>query len=81
MRTTVTIDDHLLAEAKAVAARTRRNLGDIIDDALRNHLTPSHRRDWDPVDIPTYGGSGLQPGIDLEDREGLAEVLGDNRPR
>jgi Arc/MetJ family transcription regulator len=34
MRTTVNIDEHLLAEAKAEAARTKRSLGDVVDDAL-----------------------------------------------
>ena len=31
------------------------------------------------VELPTDGGSGLQPGVDLEDREAMAELLGDNR--
>ncbi|WP_157073263.1 hypothetical protein [Kribbia dieselivorans] len=25
--------------------------------------------------IPTYGGSGLQPGVDLEDKAALADLL------
>jgi hypothetical protein len=32
------------------------------------------------VVLPVGGGSGLQPGIDLEDKESLAEALGDNLP-
>ena len=27
------------------------------------------------VDLPVYGGSGLQPGVDLEDKEALAVLL------
>ena len=35
----MSIDDHLLAEAEQVAARTDRSLGDIVGDALRaGHL-------------------------------------------
>ncbi len=80
MRTTVTIDDHLLAEAKAVAASSHRTLGEVIDDALRVSLA---QRPTDPsksprVKLPTHGGSGLRPGVDLEDKEHMAELLGDN---
>lgn len=79
MRTTVSIDDALLAEAKAVATRMRRPLGAVIDDALRVLLlsaTPTGTAT--AVRLPTDGGSGLQPGVDLENREQLAELLGEN---
>lgn len=81
MRTTVNIDENLLAEAKAVAARTRRTLGDVVDDALRAVLVDrAAPRQRARVVLPTDGGSGLQPGVDLEDKEAMAELLGDNRP-
>jgi len=35
MRTTINIDDALLAQAKQVAARTGRSLTDVVEDALR----------------------------------------------
>lgn len=63
MRTTVTIDDHLLAEAKALAARTGRPLGAVVDDALRVLLV-ERAATRAPVNLPTSGGSGLQPGDD-----------------
>ncbi len=79
MRTTVNIDDHLLAEAKVLAARTSRSLGAVLDDALRAMF----RRNADQgtreaFRLPTHGIGGLQPGIDLEDKEATAELLGDN---
>ena len=80
VRTTVNIDDHLLAEAKAKAARGHRTLGAVLDDALRVLLVeratsaPGRRR----VVLPTDGTSGLQPGVDLEDKEALADLIGDN---
>ena len=81
MRTTVNIDDALLDEMRTLSAKTRRPLGDLIDDALRAMLaqrasTGKARR----VVLPTDGGSGLQPGVDLEDKEALAELLGDDEP-
>ncbi len=82
MRTTVNIDDHLLAEAKVVAARGHRSLGRVIDDALRVMLAERSAPLSEPVRVvlPTDGGTGVQPGVDLEDKESLAELLGENSP-
>jgi hypothetical protein len=79
MRTTVNIDDDLLAEAKVVAARTSRSLGSVVEDALREML----RRVADESSktefrLQTHGSGGLRPGVDLDDMEALAELLGDN---
>lgn len=78
MRTTVNIADDLLAEAKVLAARTHTSLGSVVEDALRVLL--SQRRDAGPAEwtFPTDGGGGLQPGVNLEDKEAMAELLGDN---
>jgi hypothetical protein len=79
VRTTVNISDSLLAEARLLAAKTRRSLGSIVDDGLRLLLKREGREappgEWT---FPTDGGSGLQPGVNLEDKEALAELLGDN---
>lgn len=79
MRTTVNIDDHLLAEAKILAARTSRSLGAVLDDALRVMLRRDNgEQNRGEFRLPTHGSGGLQPGVDLEDKEALAELLGDN---
>lgn len=79
MRTTLNISDELLAEAKVLAARTHRSLGAVVDDALRVLLrsgaAESPAQAWT---FPTGGAGGLQPGVNLENREALAELLGDN---
>jgi len=82
MRTTVNIDDHLLAEAKVAAARGHRSLGDVIDDALRVALTPRHPSEPSrrAVELPVDGNGGLQPGVDLENGASLAAALEDDRP-
>lgn len=82
MRTTVNIEDGLLAEAKVLAARTSRSLGSVVEDALRAML----RRDADErahsdFRLPTHGRGGLQTGVDLDDKEALAELMGDNAAR
>jgi hypothetical protein len=78
VRTTVTISDDLLQEAKLLATRTGRSLGDVVDDALRVLLARSGRRATAAVVLPRYGGSGLLPGVDLEDKESLAALLDDS---
>ncbi|MEX0579677.1 MAG: CopG family transcriptional regulator [Mycobacterium sp.] len=79
MLTTLNISDDLLIEAKVVAAKTHRSLGAVVDDALRvllkREAVESAAEGWT---FPTAGAGGLQPGVNLDDREALAELLGDN---
>lgn len=79
MRTTVNIDDSLLAEAKVLAARTSRSLSAVVEDALRAMLRrdtdTSQRAAFQPA---THGTGGLRPGVSLEDKDALADILGDN---
>ena len=82
VRTTVTIDDDLLeppGEPRASTGRSRRSVSSILEDALRDALQRAEqRRAAGPVVLPTVGGGGLRPGIDLNDKEQIAELLGDN---
>jgi hypothetical protein len=75
MRTTVNLDDDLLDAARQIAARTRRPLGEVLDDALRMLVAAEVAPSAGAVALPTFGGSGLRPGVDLEDPEALAAVL------
>ncbi len=78
MRTTVNISDELLAEAKVVAARTRRSLGAVIDDALRvsfERVSAGAQTEWT---FPTAGAGGLRRGVNLDDKDALAELLDDD---
>jgi hypothetical protein len=75
MRTTVNIDDALLSQARQLAVRTSRSLGDVVDDALRLLLNRAIDTSHRPVALPRFGGSGLRPGVDLEDKDGLAALL------
>jgi hypothetical protein len=76
MRTTIRLDDHLLREAKALAARTGRSLTAVMEEALRETLA-RHRagRKRAPVKLPTFKGRGLRPGIDLDDTAALLDVM------
>jgi len=79
VRTTLNISDDLLAEAKVLAVRTHRSIGAVVDDALRvlfrREGPHAAAEAWT---FPTSGAGGLQPGVNLEDTEALADLLGDN---
>jgi hypothetical protein len=78
MRTTINIDDELLAQAKQVAARTGRSLTAVVEDALRESL---HRRAHTysrDVELPTFGRGGVQPGVDLDDSTALLDLMDDD---
>ena len=74
MRTTLAIDDHLLAQAKERAHARRQTLGELVEDALRRELAAVN--DAERPEIPVVrGGDGPQPGIDLSSNQALLEAL------
>ncbi len=76
VRTTVQLDDDLLARAKQFAAKTGRTLTAVIEDALRAALTPNQKkRDKKSIELPTYGRDGVLPGVDLDDSASLLAVM------
>jgi hypothetical protein len=76
MRTTIRLDERLLAEAKLHAVRTGRTLTAVIEDALRQALAAEKRREREPrPELPTFRGDGLQPGVDLDDSAALLALM------
>ena len=76
MRTTLTIDSHVLGEFKRRAAESHRTISSLIEDALREHL--SRGRDQaatKPLDFPIVGGHGVAPGVDLTSNAALSEYV------
>ena len=76
MRTTVRLNDPLLADAKKYAAERGKNLTAVIEDALREVLarrrhTTARRR----VRLPVFRGGKLQPGVDLDDTSALMDLM------
>jgi hypothetical protein len=83
MRTTIRLDDALLAEAKAAAATRGTTLTAVIEDALRESL--ARRRETrgrvPRVELPTSGeGSKLAPGVDLDDSAALLDLMEQDDP-
>ena len=76
MRTTIRIDDQLLAEIKQLSAQTGQTLTSIIEDALRQMLARRQQiGERPPVKLITVSGNGLQPGVDLDDSAALLELM------
>jgi len=76
MRTTIRIDDHLLAEAKKRAADRGTTLAALIEDSLRESFARGKSgRPRKPFRIKTFGHGGLQPGVDLDDSAALLDRM------
>jgi hypothetical protein len=76
MRTTIRLDDDLLAQAKQWAAESGRTLTAVFEDALRAALarrktTPKRQR----VRLVTDGKGGLVPGVDLDNSAALLDIM------
>jgi plasmid stability protein len=75
-RTTFRLDEDLLAEAKAFAARHHRSLNSVMEDALRRLLATAHElEDRPPVEVITWDGE-IMPGVDLSPA-GIKQILED----
>jgi hypothetical protein len=76
MRTTIRLDDHLLAEAKERAARQGVTLAAVIEQALRESFgRHQEHHPHRPVTLPTWGHGGLLPGVDLDDSASLLDLM------
>lgn len=75
-RTTIRLDDHLLAEVKRLAVKSNRTLTSVIEDALRevvarqDERSPAHR-----LDLPTYGGGWVRSSVDIDDSAALLDIM------
>ncbi len=76
MRTTIRIDELLLKRAKQLAADSGESLTSIIEDSLRERLARSSSlKTREPVEVITFGGGSLQPGVDLDNNASLLDLM------
>lgn len=75
MRTTIDFPPDLLAEAKERAAREGRTLSAVVGDAVRSSFATAARAERKPVELPTFGGGGTLPGVDLDSSAALLELM------
>jgi hypothetical protein len=75
MRTTVNLPNELLAQVKKAALEAQTTVTALIEEALRETLARRRRKPRaKPVELPTFGSGGLQPGVDLDDSAALLDL-------
>lgn len=77
MRTTLRLPDDLLKEAKKRAAERGTTLTQVVEEALRESLARAREGEdrSGPVTLTTVGGSGVRPGVDLDDSAALLDLM------
>ena len=76
MRTTIRLDDALLAGVKELALHTGRTLTAVIEDSLRETLSRRRRATGQQkLRLTTVAGNGLLPGVGLDDSARLLDVM------
>ena len=80
MKTTLNLDDDLLARAKAMAAIERKTLTRLIEEGLSLRLRkPQADRLGAVAAVPVFqGGAGMQPGIDPCSNRSLLDACDDD---
>jgi len=74
MKTTLNIDDTVMADLKREAARQGRTMSELVETALRLLLRPQRKRQKLP-DLPTFDGG--EPLVDIADRDALYDAMED----
>lgn len=80
MRTTLNLDDRIVEAAKRHAAREGTTLTEVIDRALRQFLAQQRRGVAGQFRLELHTRNiQVLPGVDLEDRDALYDLLEDRR--
>lgn len=80
MRTTLDINDALLIQAKNRAARERRTLTALVEEALRMRLAQKPPARAAVPKIPIFHGGTVQPGVDFTNNAAVLDLLEDGKP-
>ncbi|NMO90408.1 ribbon-helix-helix protein, CopG family [Actinomycetospora sp. TBRC 11914] len=75
MRTTITIDDGLLAQVRRRAAELGQTVSQVIEDSVREKLLRRDDQEAAGFRVRAFRGGRLRPGVDLDDNGALLEVL------
>ena len=76
MRTTISIDDDLLRQAKQRALERGTTLSDVVSEALRIALSQRPRKSRPKIRLVTAGhGSRVMPGIDFSNNASVWAAL------
>ena len=79
VRTTITIDEHLLDQVKQVAAARRQTVSQVIEDSVRESLLRRRADDHTPFELRTFRAGGYQAGVDLDNNSALLDLMDDRQ--
>ena len=74
MGSAIQLDEDLLREVERVAAGRGQTLASVVEQALREMLARRVPK-REPVQLPTFRGLGLRPGVDLDNSAGLLDLM------
>lgn len=75
MRTTIRLDEDLLTQVKATAARTGRTLTSFVEDALRQAMARTEAQAaTKPYRVKGFRG-GLRPGVNLDSNADTLDLM------
>ncbi len=74
MRTTMDVSDELMRRAKQKAADEGVPLRDVVEAALREYLSGKPKQTGYKLNWTTEKGK-LLPGVDLDDRDSLFDIM------
>jgi hypothetical protein len=77
VRTTLNIDDVLLAEVKQRAAREGRKISAVVNDVLREDIAGRRAKTRHPrrIRLTTFCGDGVRPGVHLDCMSELLDIM------
>ncbi|MEX0782055.1 MAG: type II toxin-antitoxin system VapB family antitoxin [Dehalococcoidia bacterium] len=76
MRTTITVDDELLRQAKRAAVQSGRSLSEVVGDALREMFMRRQATPRKRIRLTTAGrNSKVLPGVDFSDNASVWAIL------
>lgn len=76
MRTTVRLENSLFRRIKRLAAEEGKTFTALLEEALRELLVRRQERtEVQRPPLPSFGGRGLQAGVDLDDAASLLALM------
>jgi hypothetical protein len=76
MRTTIQLDDALLAQATKLAREKGYDLSHFIEETLREKIAPQPLVTRQPfLRLTTVRGEGVRPGVDLNNSAALLSLM------
>ena len=72
MKTTLNIDDRVMAQLKQEAARRGKTMSELVETALRQ-LLRARRKPVELPELPTFHGGGTL--VDIDNRDALYDAM------